>query len=568
MRMDAKDPSGRREDLRAAGGPETRLPWVLALAGLAAAAPAWGQTPTPTPVAALVLLTEAAEDPTIVRDLDGGRLFIVERAGRIRVFRDGALKPAPFLDLSDRVESSGLDQGLTGLAVHPLYPVIARIFVSYTSTDGALVVERYTPAVDPDLADLGSAVTLLSVPLPADSTGSNGGYLEFGPDGYLYIGLGDGGGSCNPGCTAQRGDSLLGKMLRIDVDQALPGQEYAIPATNPFRGPGDPRDEIWALGLHDPWRFSFDRQNGDLYIGDVGQGEREEINRQLGTAPGGQNYGWKLMEGSLCLPCPVQDCPLPVPSCESPELTPPLFESVNAGTDGDCRIVGGTVYRGQSIPAMAGLYVFGDHCSGTLRALDPNDPAGAFVLERTAAGLTALSEDRTGELYVSAGGALYRLMSPAALPSPTVTPTVDPFATPTPTPTPTPTRTATASPTGSPSPAETSTPLPGPRPVGVLSAGQSEVAYSNALPRSSRVQVLTVPDGRLLGSDFSDSLGRGVVRLTRALREGEQVVLHNATTNETSAPITVAPVALAMPAPALLLIAGLVAAAAARRRRR
>ncbi len=332
-----------------------------------------------------VHLTAPASDP---------RLFVVEQPGRIRIVKNGQLLPTPFLDITDRVGFGG-ERGLLSLAFHPGYASNGRFFVNYTDRRGNTHVERYSVSRDPDRADPASAKLILAVDQPYAN--HNGGHILFGPDGMLYIGMGDGGSARDPQRNGQNRGALLGKLLRIDVDH---GDRYSIPADNPFVHLAGARPEIWAWGLRNPWRMCFDRVTGTLVIADVGQDRWEEID----VAPagrGGLNYGWNIMEGTHCL----ND-----PPCDRRDLTLPVFEY---GHDQGCSITGGLVYRGRRLPALAGWYIFSDYCKGWIRAIHVVDGA---VRERRewpalhAGDVTSFGEDANGELYVmNQEGRLLRL---------------------------------------------------------------------------------------------------------------------------------------------------------------
>lgn len=332
-----------------------------------------------------------------------GRLFVLEQVGRIRIVEDGELRPEPFLDVSDRLVAGG-EQGLLGLAFHPGFVSNGRFFVNYTDVNGDTVVAEYgLDAADPDRADPASERVLLRIDQPFAN--HNGGNLAFGPDGFLYVGTGDGGSAGDPMGNGQRLDTLLGKILRIDVDDRSDGRPYAIPPDNPFVGREGARPEIWAFGLRNPWRFSFDREGGDLWIGDVGQASVEEIDRAPWGEPG-VNYGWNTMEGRACF--------APEAGCDQTGLTLPVAVY---GHDEGCSVTGGFVYRGEGWPDLVGAYLFSDFCSGTIWALDARRPgAGATALLETGRAISSFGEDEAGELYVTdlAGGELLRVVAPPA----------------------------------------------------------------------------------------------------------------------------------------------------------
>lgn len=344
------------------------------------------------------------------------RVFVVEQPGRIRIVRDGVLLAAPFLDLASLgIVSFGGEAGLLGLAFHPGFATNGQFFVYYIGNPWPLaVVSRYTvSAGNPDAADPTSGAIVLTQSLVYGN--HNGGMIEFGPDGYLYVGIGDGGSNPpswpdDPFNHAQRGDSLLGKLLRIDVDNPAPPLAYGIPAGNPFAAPGLPRDEIWALGLRNPWRFSFDRLLGDLYLADVG-GLREEIDFEAAGASGGRNYGWACMSGTVCNG-------LPVCACNSPALTPPIHDYTFPTPRA---VIGGYVYRGCAIPDLRGTYFFGDFSQrriwsfrqvggGVTQFTDRTvelTPAAPLVL----GSILSFGQDAYGELYVcDLLGSVYKIV--------------------------------------------------------------------------------------------------------------------------------------------------------------
>jgi glucose/arabinose dehydrogenase len=341
--------------------------------------------------------------PVDIAHAGDSRLFVVEKPGVIRVLngRGPSATDKVFLDIKDRVIYSG-ELGLLGLAFHPDFKQNGYFFVNYTRPEGErwqTIVARYQVTADPDKADPTSELILLTIPQPY--TNHNGGGLKFAPDGTLYIGLGDGGGSGDPDNRAQDGADLLGKMLRIDVDNPAPGKNYGIPDDNPFVGQ-PALDEIWATGLRNPWRFSFDRLTGDLYIGDVGQNLWEEIDFQPAARAGGQNYGWRLKEGNHCFN--------PEQNCDTGGLTDPVYEY---GHDEGCSVTGGFVYRGPSMPALQGYYLYADYCKGIISALyrDGQDEWQNEALTNSERFVSTFGEDSSGEIYLTQlrEGKIYKL---------------------------------------------------------------------------------------------------------------------------------------------------------------
>jgi glucose/arabinose dehydrogenase len=315
-----------------------------------------------------------------------GRLFVIEKSGRIRILDNGQLLDQPFLDITDRVGSSGNEQGLLGLEFHPQYAENGRFFVNYTDTNGDTVIARYQVSNDPNRADPNSEVNLLGVDQPYRN--HNGGVLVFGPDGYLYAGLGDGGSAGDPQGNAQNTNTLLGSILRLDVDSA---ETYSVPPDNPFG------NEIWAYGLRNPWRMSFDSHTGDLYIGDVGQGDWEEIDFLPAGSPGGANFGWDHREGA-------HDFEGGGP----PDMIDPIAEYSHP--EGGCSVTGGHVYRG-SMTEWNGIYLYGDYCSGIIWGLIGSDNGWQeqllFDMDFT---ITSFGQDEAGEVYlISDNGGIYRL---------------------------------------------------------------------------------------------------------------------------------------------------------------
>jgi len=331
-----------------------------------------------------------------------GRLFVIEQAGRIRVVRDGRLLPEPFLDITGRVSAGG-ERGLLGLAFAPTFAADGRFFVDYTDRDGNTVVsELRAPDPAADRADPASERVLLRIDQPFSN--HNGGALVTGPDGHLWIATGDGGSRGDPRGNGQRLDTLLGKLLRIDP-RAASGAPYGIPADNPFVGRAGALGEIWAYGLRNPWRFSFDRATADLWIGDVGQNAIEEVDRWPAGSPAGPNFGWNTMEASACFD--------PAEGCARDGLVLPVAEY---GHDLGCSVTGGYVYRGPALPSLAGTYLYADYCSGTIWGLDAaaERPAPRVLLE-SGLSIASFGEDEAGELYVVdlAGGRLLRVVAPA-----------------------------------------------------------------------------------------------------------------------------------------------------------
>jgi glucose/arabinose dehydrogenase len=348
---------------------------------------------------------------TVITHAGDDRLFVALREGRIQVLRNGVVLPAPFLDLTDRVLAGG-EEGLLGLAFPPDHASTGLFYVAYVGRDGVLRVSRFSLGATADRADRGSEVTILEIGQPAP--GHYGGSLQFAPDGTLYVSSGDGVGSTpDPGCRAQALDSLLGKVLRIEVSGTAGAPDapaYTIPRSNPFSSNHRARPEIWASGLRNPWRLSFDRDTGDLFVPDVGLGSREEVNFQAASSPGGENYGWKVNEGTLCRD-DASGCPADQPACGSSAYT---FPAIEYSHDEGCAVIGGVVYRGEAIPQLRGRYVFGDFCRGTLWTAREEDGWARQALTPSLRGLTTIGEDAGGEIHLAAGGALHRLVDPAA----------------------------------------------------------------------------------------------------------------------------------------------------------
>ncbi len=347
---------------------------------------------------------------------DTGRLFIVEQRagtiGRIKILNlgTGTVNAAPFLTVSG--VSTGSEQGLLGLAFHPDYSANGLFYVNFTNSAGTTIVRRYTVSTNPDVADPNSAYPILSLSQPF--TNHNGGWISFGPDGYLYVATGDGGSGGDPGNRAQDVSQLLGKMLRIDVNgddfPGDPNTNYAIPPDNPFVGLSG-HDAIWAYGLRNPWRSSFDRLTGDLYIADVGQGAWEEVDFQPASSTGGENYGWRCYEGNA---------PYNLTDCGSPDtMVFPIH--VYSHTGGNCSITGGYVYRGSQICDLRGAYFFADHCSNNIWSFRYDGTNLTDFRNRTAelapggglsiTSITSFGEDAGGELYIcDRGGEVFKIV--------------------------------------------------------------------------------------------------------------------------------------------------------------
>ncbi|HEV2852125.1 MAG TPA: PQQ-dependent sugar dehydrogenase [Thermoanaerobaculia bacterium] len=337
-----------------------------------------------------------------------GRLFIVEQVGRIRIWDGTQLLPTPFLTVSVGPGCGATDcgeRGLLGLAFHPNYESNGFFYVYYTRpSDGDIVIARYHVSGNPNVADPSSALVLLTIEHSSQAN-HNGGQLAFGPDGYLYAGVGDGGGGGDPFESGQNKDSLLGKILRIDVDHPSPGRNYGIPAGNPFAGATAGADEVWDFGLRNPWRFSFDRQTGDLFIGDVGQGTWEEIDIDPASNGGGHNFGWDCREGAHNYTDPNGDMNA---GCGSVASIDPVLEYDHSL---GCSVTGGFVYRGGVESFLSGNYIFGDYCSGRIWRGTPGT-GGSWTRQEfglpASFGLTSFGESENGRLYLTySGGSLH-----------------------------------------------------------------------------------------------------------------------------------------------------------------
>lgn len=389
----------------------------LALSAGAASAEVFQPTGPPRPAVIRELAGDLFRLTSVVSAGDD-RLFLTQQGGLVHIYKEGALLPEPFLDLRSLVSTGG-ELGLLSLAFHPRYLENGLLFAAYTDLEMGLTIARYQVSADPDKADPASALVVLNIPKKYQE--HSGGQLQFGPDGYLYLSVGDGGSEGHvggdPECVAQQGNTLFGKILRLDVDHSSGDKPYAIPPDNPFRGstaPGAMPEEVWALGLRNPWRFSFDRLTGDMYIGDVGEDQREEIDFEPAGSPGGLNYGWKVMEGTACFA--TDACPATTPPCGSPAYTPPMLEYGHE--DDRCSVSGGYLYRGTALPHLYGSYIFGDQCNGQLWAAErpTGDRRGQWKVRELpprALYVTSFGEDRHGEIHLTTlDGRLWSLSSP------------------------------------------------------------------------------------------------------------------------------------------------------------
>ena len=389
--------------------PLTRALAVLALLGCSNS-PAGVPPPTGTSIRLLPIVTSGLSSPVYLAAPPGdtARLFVVEQPGRIRVVQHGQLLGTPFLDITSRVLSGG-EEGLLSVAFHPRYGTNHYFYVDYTRSNTAgdtvyTMIERYSVSADSNVADLASRKVILQITQPQPVSmypNHKGGLVMFGPDGMLYIGMGDGGSGGDPQNRAQNPDSLLGKLLRIDVDG---GDPYGIPAGNPFATSGGAK-EIWAVGLRNPWRFAFDRSAGLLYIGDVGQGAWEEVDVQP-ASQSGLNYGWRIMEGAHCYN---------TSSCNSTGLVLPAVEYDHS--NGQCAIIGGFVYRGSRLPALVGQYFYADLCAAWVRSFTYGGGAvtgqTSWNLDVSLGSPLSFGEDANGELYLLTGsGNVYRISLP------------------------------------------------------------------------------------------------------------------------------------------------------------
>ena len=386
-------------------GNSLRLP-ALALAAVAVSSSGCGSDgsagPGPVPELAARLVQDGFSHPLLVTAPTGDvhRLFVVERTGQVRILKDGVLLATPFLDITDKV-NDGPEQGILGLAFAADYATSHMFVLHYVDLALNVVIARFhAPSAAADVADTAESV-LLTVPQPVGD--HNGGTVAFGPDGYLYVSLGDGGCCGDPDGHGQDRTELLGSILRIDVPTTGP---YQIPPSNPWATHPTFRHELWNYGLRNPWRFSFDRSTGDLYIGDVGDGSREEVDVISHTSGGGENLGWRVTEGLECYGGGT--------SCNLTGITMPILDY---GHDEGCAVMGGNVYRGKAIPALRGTYFYADFCAGFVRSFIWR--GGQATEEKEYAGLlpdgsspNSFGEDGNGELYITTeGGEVYRLVA-------------------------------------------------------------------------------------------------------------------------------------------------------------
>jgi glucose/arabinose dehydrogenase len=342
-------------------------------------------------------------------DDQSGRLFILEQTGKVRIMKDRVLLSTPFLDVSTLITCCG-ERGLLGLAFPPGFAAKGHFYIYYTNTNGDILIARYNVSANPDLADPASGVTVMTIPHP-DFANHNGGQLAFGADGYLYAGIGDGGSGGDPNNHGQSLNTLLGKLLRIDVEGAGCVQNppktlnYCIPASNPLTATAGARAEIWAYGLRNPWRFGFDRLTHDLYIGDVGQNAEEEIDFQPAASPGGENYGWRILEGNLCYNAS---------SCVTPPgyVAPVAVYDHGSNNVNGCSVTGGYVYRGPDIYLnLNGVYLYADFCKGKIYGLQNNGGWQSQLLLSPGFNISTFGQDGSGFLYVAhySGGKIYQI---------------------------------------------------------------------------------------------------------------------------------------------------------------
>ena len=364
------------------------------------------------PALQLSLVASGLSSPTfmVCDPVDADRWFVLQKKGRLRVIEGGVTRALDLIDLSEKVSVES-ERGLLGMAFHPQFPDKPWMFLNYTDSKGSTNVARFTVDTKTWIADPASEKTLLVIEQPWAN--HNGGMIAFGPkDGYLYIGMGDGGAGGDPNNAGQDPQNLLGKILRIDVDQ---GEPYGIPESNPFTSNPNFRNEIWAYGVRNPWRFCFDPLNGDLYFGDVGQNAWEEVSWQPGSSKGGENYGWRILEGNHKFD--------QKPPEQLPEMVAPIHEYSQGGKTGHCSVTGGYIYRGSAIPGLEGVYFYGDYCSGAVgsfRVVDGKqvgrvNHSESFNSDKRLATLVSFAVDAAGEMYIlTMSGSMYRIEAAAS----------------------------------------------------------------------------------------------------------------------------------------------------------
>jgi uncharacterized protein (TIGR03437 family) len=375
--------------------PAPTFQWGLCIFLLANALPVLAELP---PVSFSSVATGIDAPTTIQNAGDGsGRLFLVQQGGQIRILRGGSVLSTPFLDIGAHISSGG-ERGLLGLAFPPGYTSNGHFYVSYTDPGGSSVVARYHVSLtNPDIADPSSETILLTQQQPFAN--HNGGNIQFGPDGYLYIGFGDGGSGGDPQGNGQNRRTFLGKILRIDVESEL--SAYRVPPTNPFVNDSTYLPEIWASGVRNPWRFSFDRVTGDLWIADVGQNRAEEIDFQSAGSAGGQNYGWNAMEGFQCFS---------QAGCDQTPYTKPILEYTH--DDGNCSVTGGSVYRGSKSPGLRGTYIYADYCSGHIWGIRREGSQWVNQsLFSSGQQITTMGEDESGEIYAGTSSGVINIVN-------------------------------------------------------------------------------------------------------------------------------------------------------------
>lgn len=378
------------------------LATMIALGGTPS--PAYAQDQTFDPASfdfSLEPIATGFTEPILVATASDDRLFVVERAGVIRIVEQGVTLDPPFLDIRDRVGSDASERGLLGLAFAPDFDESGLFYVDYTDLDGNSVISRFHVPDDGSIATVESEQTILTQQQP--EWNHNGGMISFGPDGYLYIGFGDGGGSGDPQRNGQNLGTFLGKILRIDVDpNRTSGEPYIVPEDNPFVGQNNALPEIWAYGLRNPWRFSFDTATGNLWIADVGQDEREEVN-VIGSTDAGVNFGWSDMEGPACYN---------LADCDPDRYTLPVFFYTHSSGDG-CSITGGYVAHDAQFAATEGVYIFGDYCTGLVWGIGTNTADELVASEPVETGLqiSSFGQDATGAVYLVSynDGTVYKL---------------------------------------------------------------------------------------------------------------------------------------------------------------